>query len=48
VVLRDNGQGRASMVKLGGNGGRYWRGVSCRLLTVVGPNRVRLAPQQTT
>ena len=48
VVLRDNGAGRVSLVKLGGNHGRYWRGVSRRLLTIVDPARVRLDPEQTT
>jgi hypothetical protein len=48
VVLRDNGAGRVSLVKLGGNNGRYWRGVSRRLVTVVDPARVRLDPEQTT
>jgi hypothetical protein len=48
VVLRDNGHGRASIVKLGGNGGRYWTGVSRRLLTVIDPGRVRLTPEQAT
>ncbi len=48
VVLRDNKAGRISLVKLGGDNGRYWRGVSRRLLTVVDSARVRLDPQQTT
>jgi hypothetical protein len=48
VVLRDNGTGKVSLVKLGGNNGRYWRGVSRRLITVVDPARVRLDPEQTT
>jgi hypothetical protein len=48
VVLRDNGAGKVSLVKLGGNNGRYWRGVSRRLVTVVDPARVRLDPEQTT
>jgi hypothetical protein len=48
VVLRDNRAGHVSLVKLGGDNGRYWRGVSRRLLTVVDPARVRLDPEQTT
>jgi hypothetical protein len=48
VVLRDTGTGRVSIVTLGGNNGRYWRGVSRRLLTIVDPTRVRLDPEQTT
>jgi hypothetical protein len=48
VVLRDNGTGKVSLVKLGGNNGRYWRGVSRRLVTVIDPARVRLDPEQTT
>jgi hypothetical protein len=48
VVLRDNGTGKVSLVKLGGNNGRYWRGVSRRLVTVVDPARVRLDPEQST
>lgn len=48
VVLRDNGAGRVSLVKLGGNNGRYWRGVSRRLVTVVDPARVRLDAEPTT
>jgi hypothetical protein len=48
VVLRDNGAGRVSIVKLGGAGGRYWRGVARRLLTVIDPARVRLDPEQIT
>ncbi|MDG4755773.1 hypothetical protein O7630_33035 [Micromonospora sp. WMMD718] len=48
VVLRDTGTGRVSLVPLGGNNGRYWRGVSCRLLTIVDPTRVRLDSEQTT
>jgi hypothetical protein len=48
VVLRDNGTGRASIVKLGGAGGRYWRGVARRLLTVIDPARVRLDPEHAT
>jgi hypothetical protein len=47
VVLRDNGTGKVSLVKLGGNNGRYWRGVSRRLVTVIDPTRVRLDPEQT-
>ncbi|MDG4761390.1 hypothetical protein [Micromonospora sp. WMMD710] len=48
VVLRDTGTGRVSLVPLGGNNGRYWRGVSRHLLTTVDPTRVRLDPEQTT
>lgn len=48
VVLRDNGTGKVSFVKLGGDHGRYWRGVSRRLVTVIDPARVRLESQQTT
>lgn len=48
VVLRDNGTGTVSLVKLGGNNGKYWRGVSRRLLTVIDPARVRLEPEQTS
>jgi hypothetical protein len=48
VVLRDNGTGKVSLVKLGGNNGKYWRGVSRRLLTVIDPARVRLEPEQTS
>jgi hypothetical protein len=48
VVLRDNGTGKVSLVKLGGNNGRYWRGVARRPVTVVDPARVRLDPEQTT
>ncbi|MFJ2081289.1 hypothetical protein ACIOBK_01965 [Micromonospora chokoriensis] len=48
VVLRDTGTGRVSLVALGGNNGRYWRGVSRRLLTTVDPTRVRLHPEQIT
>jgi hypothetical protein len=48
VVLRDNGTGKVSLVKLGGNNGRYWRGVSRRLITVVDPARVRLDPERST
>ena len=47
VVLRDNGTGKVSFVKLGGNHGRYWSGVSRRLVTVIDPARVRLDPQTT-
>lgn len=42
VVLRDSG-GRVSVTRLGGDNGRYWR-VNRRLLTVIDPARVRLAP----
>ncbi|MFB9238176.1 hypothetical protein ACFFWC_21910 [Plantactinospora siamensis] len=48
VVLRDTGTGRVSLVPLGGNNGRYWRGVSRSLLTAVDPTRVRLDPEQNT
>ncbi len=48
VVLRDNGTGKVSLVKLGGDNGRYWRGVSRRLVTVIDTARVRLDPEQTT
>ncbi|MCZ7421161.1 hypothetical protein O7605_16785 [Verrucosispora sp. WMMA2121] len=48
VVLRDTGTGRVSLVPLGGNNGRYWRGVSRHLLTTVDPTRVRLDPEQAT
>ncbi|WP_019901951.1 hypothetical protein [Salinispora arenicola] len=48
VVLRDNGTGKVSLVKLGGNNGRYWRGVSRRLVTVVDPARLRLDPIPAT
>ncbi|WP_435204963.1 hypothetical protein [Micromonospora sp. bgisy143] len=48
VVLRDTGTGRVSLVPLGGNNGRYWRGVSRQLLTTVDPTRVRLDPEQST
>lgn len=48
VVLRDTGTGRVSFVPLGGDNGRYWRGVSRHLLTTVDPTRVRLDPEQTT
>src|SRR6266511_4818996 len=44
VVLRDNGDGRASIVKLGGDNGRYWRGVRRALMTVIDPARITLAP----
>jgi hypothetical protein len=44
VVLRDNGDGRASIVKLGGDHGRYWRGVRRTLITVIDPTRITLAP----
>ncbi len=44
VVLRDNGDGRASIVKLGGDNGRYWRGVRRTLITVIDPARITLAP----
>jgi hypothetical protein len=47
VVLRDIGTGKVSFVKLGGDHGRYWRGVSRRLVTVIDPARVRLDPQST-
>jgi hypothetical protein len=44
VVLRDNGDGRVSIVKLGGDNGRYWRGVRRTLITVIDPARITLAP----
>jgi len=46
VVLRDNGDARASIVKLGGDAGRYWRGVSRHIITVVDPHRIRVTPEQ--
>ncbi|MGC5054651.1 hypothetical protein ACLQ2S_24730 [Micromonospora sp. DT48] len=39
VVLRDTGNGRVSLVPLGGNNGRHWRGVFRHLLTTVDPTR---------
>jgi hypothetical protein len=47
VVLRDNGDGKLSIAKLGGDNGRYWRGVRRCLITVVDPGRITLAPPQT-
>ena len=38
------GDGRASIVKLGGDNGRYWRGVRRTLITVIDPARITLAP----
>ena len=44
VVLRDTGGGRASIVKLGGDDGRYWPGVPHSMITVVDPSRIHLTP----
>nr|WP_296073288.1 hypothetical protein [uncultured Actinoplanes sp.] len=44
VVLRDNGDGKASIVRLGGDHGRYWRNVPHRQLTVIDRSRVHLDP----
>lgn len=43
VVLRDKGD-RVSIVKLGGDDGRYWPRVPRAMLTVVEPNRIHLSP----
>ena len=48
VVLRDSGDGRASIVKLGGDHGRYWRGVRRALMTVIDPARIALADDAPT
>jgi len=48
VVLRDSGDGRASIVKLGGDHGRYWRGVRRGLMTVIDPARITLADNAPT
>jgi hypothetical protein len=47
VVLRDTGNGTVSFVKLGGNEGRYWRGVRRGLITVIDPTRINLKPPTT-
>lgn len=44
VVLCYRGDGRASIVKLGGDAGRYWRGIRRAAITVVDPARITLAP----
>lgn len=44
VVLRDNGAGKTSIVKLGGDAGRYWRNVARSHLTVIDPGRLHLDP----
>ena len=41
VVTRVNGR-TASVTKLGGNGGRYWR-ATFNLLTVVDPSTIKVA-----
>ncbi len=46
VVLRDNGDDRLSIAKLGGDNGRYWR-VRRAGLTVIDPARITLTPTQT-
>jgi hypothetical protein len=48
VVLRDSGDGCASIVKLGGERGRYWRGVRRALMTVIDPARITLADDAPT
>jgi hypothetical protein len=39
VVLRDNGD-KVSLAKLGGDNGRYWRGVRRTMLTVIDPTHI--------
>lgn len=44
VVLRDSGDGKASIVKLGGDNGRYWRRVPHTSMTIIDPARITMAP----
>jgi hypothetical protein len=43
VVLRETGD-KVSLTKLGGDNGRYWRGVHRRYLTVVNPAHITQTP----
>ncbi len=46
VVLRDNGD-KVSIARLGGDGGRYWRGVRRTWLTVIDPAHLTHTPPGT-